>query len=90
MDAFYERGSVYYPNVSKTAEDEFCLLLQNTHWDKCAVVAEKIMLQTKNLSVIIDDIELRAEVSISTVNFPVDDLSSDETLAITDRIPYQP
>ena len=76
--------------VAKTAEDEFCLLLQDTYWDKCEVVAEKVVLQTKNLSVVIDDVELRAEVSVSTVNFPVDELSSDETLAITDRIPYQP
>ncbi len=75
--------------VSKTSEDEFCLLLQNTYWDKCKGVAEKIMLQTRNLSVIIDDIELRATVSVSTVNFPIDDMSSDDVLASTDRIPYQ-
>jgi diguanylate cyclase (GGDEF)-like protein len=76
--------------VSKTAEDEFCLLLQNTYWDKCKGVAEKVMLQTKNLSVIIDDIELRADVSVSTVNFPIEETSSDDVLASTDRIPYQP
>ncbi len=75
--------------VSKTSDDEFCLLLQNTYWDKCEGVAEKIMLQTRNLSVIMDDIELRAEVSVSTVNFPIDKLSSDEVLASPDRIPYQ-
>ena len=76
--------------VSKTSEDEFCLMLQTTYWDKCEGVAEKIMLQTRNLSVIIDDIELRAEISISTVNFPIDEMSSDDVLASTDRIPYQP
>ena len=76
--------------VSKTSEDEFCLLLQNTYWDKCEGVAEKIMLQTRNMSVIVDDIELRADVSVSTVNFPIEDMSSDDVLTSTDRILYQP
>ena len=66
--------------VAKIAEDEFCLMLQDTYWDKCEGIAEKIMLRTRNLLVADDDVVVRPEVSISTANFPADELSSDEIL----------
>ena len=76
--------------VAKIAEDEFCLMLQDTYWDKCEGIAEKIMLRTRNLLVADDDVVVRPEVSISTANFPADELSSDEILDSADRIPYRP
>ena len=76
--------------VARLSDDEFCLMLQRTHWDLCSRVAEKIAGQMSNMSLVFDDVELRPEVSISTLNYPVEGLTADEILALTDRVPYQP
>ncbi len=76
--------------VARLSDDEFCLMLQRTNWDLCSRVAEKITGQMSNMSIIFDDVELRPEVSISTLNYPVEGLTADEILALTDRVPYQP
>ena len=76
--------------VARLSDDEFCLMLQRTHWDLCSRVAEKITGQISNMSLVFDDVELRPEVSISTLNYPVEGLTADEILALTDRVPYQP
>ena len=76
--------------VARLSDDEFCLMLQRTKWDLCSRVAEKITGQISNMSLVFDDVELRPEVSISTLNYPVEGLTADEILALTDRVPYEP
>jgi diguanylate cyclase (GGDEF)-like protein len=76
--------------VARLSDDEFCLLLQRTHWDLCRRVADKVSEQMRNMSIVIDDVELRPEVGISMLNYPVEDLTADEILALTDRVPYEP
>ncbi|MCH7887760.1 MAG: diguanylate cyclase [Proteobacteria bacterium] len=76
--------------VARLSDDEFCLLLQRTHWDLCIRVAEKVTSQMQNMSIIVNDTELRPDVSIASLNYPVEKLSADDILALPDRIPYQP
>jgi two-component system, cell cycle response regulator len=76
--------------VARLSDDEFCLMLQRTHWDLCHRVADKVSEKMRNMSVVIDEIELRPDVSISSLNYPVEGLTADETLALTDRAPYTP
>ncbi len=76
--------------VARLSDDEFCLLLQRTHWEQCIRVAQKISDQVENMSIVFDDTNLRPQVSISTLNIPMEGLSSDDVLALPDRIPYQP
>lgn len=75
--------------VAKISDDEFCMLLQNTYWDKCAVVAEKITNQVSSLVIVVDDLEMRPKVSVATVNYPVPDLTSDQILTEGERIPFE-
>ncbi len=76
--------------VARVSDEEFCLLLQNTWWDQCIRVAEKVAAQIDNMSFLFEDVELRPKVRIGTVNYPVDELSSDDILALPDRIAYEP
>lgn len=78
--------------VAKVSDNEFSLLLQNTFWDKCSPVAEKITAQTRNAPIVDYELELHthAQVSIGTINYPLGDLSTDEILVLPDRIAYQP
>ncbi len=76
--------------VARLSDDEFCLLLQRTNWDLCARVAEKVSEQMLNMSIVFDDVELRPEVSISSLTYPVENLSGDEILTRADRTPYEP
>lgn len=76
--------------VARLSDDEFCMLLQRTNWDLCIRVAEKVTSQMQNMSIIVNDTELRPDVSIASLNYPVEELSSDDILALPDRIPYQP
>ena len=74
--------------VAKVSDDVFCLLLQNTSWKSCVPVAETVAASTRSISIADDDVAFQPRVSIGGVDFPVDDLSSDDILAL-DRIPYQ-
>ena len=76
--------------VAKVSDNEFSLLLQNSFWDKCSPVAEKITAQTRNAPIVVDELELHPQVSIGTINYPVGDLSSDEILVLPDRIADRP
>ena len=75
--------------VARLEDDQFCMLLQNTHWDLCKVVADKVKEKINNMSLFMDDLEIHPTVSIEILDYPVDDLSSDEILAVTDRIIYE-
>ena len=76
--------------VARISEAEFCMLLQNTYWDRCRPVADKVLGLIDNMTLYLDDFELHPKVTIGTVNYPVEDLSHDETLKISDRIAYAP
>ncbi len=76
--------------VARISENEFCMLLQNTYWDRCRPVADKARGLIDNMTLYLEDFELRPKVTIGTVNYPVENLSSDETLRISNRIPYAP
>ena len=75
--------------VARTKEDEFCMLLQNTYWDRCKPVGDKVMDKVDNMALYIDDFELHPKVTIGTVDYPVEDMSSEDILSITERIPYE-
>lgn len=75
--------------VARIDNDRFCMLLQNTHWDNCKIVADKVAEKIGNMSLFMDDLEIHPSVTIEILDYPVDDLSSEEILAITDRITYQ-
>ncbi len=74
--------------VARMSDDEFCLALQNTFWERCVRVAEKICAQIENMTLYIDDVTLRPEIEISIVNYPVGDLAADETIDSAERQIY--
>ena len=76
--------------VARLQDDSFCILLSHTFWDKCAPVAEKIEAQAKGISVLFDDEILHAQVALSAVNFPQDDMSYNDILDHAERLPYGP
>ncbi len=75
--------------VARTDDDEFCMLLQHTYWDKCVRTAEKVTEHVDRLTVHYDGAALRPQVSISALNYPVETLSSDDILALPERISYR-
>lgn len=76
--------------AGRTAEDAFCVILQNTYQERCARVCRQIDGLVENMSLHIDDVELHPRVSMSIINFPVENLSSDEILSLPDRVPFKP
>lgn len=75
--------------VSRIDEDQFCVLLQNTYWDKCQPLAEKFSERIENSSVYVDELEIRPKVTIFTTNFPVQDMPADDILQFGERIPFE-
>jgi diguanylate cyclase (GGDEF)-like protein len=75
--------------VSRIEEDRFCLLLQNTYWDKCLPLAEKFSERIENSSVYVDELEIRPKVTIETTNFPIQDMPADDVLQFGERIPFE-
>ncbi len=76
--------------VARTDDDEFCMLLQHTYWDKCVRIAERVTEGIAALNIVYDGIEVRPDISISALNYPVEDLSSDDILTYSERVPYEP
>lgn len=76
--------------VARASEDAFCVILQNTLAERCGRVCRQILGLVDNMSLHIDDVELRPRVSISTINFPVKELSADEILSLPERVPFTP
>ena len=58
--------------------------------DSNRVVAVKVREKVGNMSLFMDDLEIYPSVTIEFLNYPIDDLSSEEILAVTDRIAYEP
>ena len=75
--------------VARVKDDEFCIILQNTHGKSCKTVADKVTEKIGNMSLFMDDLEVFPAVTIGVLDYPVDDLSSEEILAITDRVAYE-
>ena len=74
--------------VARYADDEFCIMLHDTHWDKCMPVAERIITNAESISIVVGDETLHPHITIKAVNFPMEDLSVDDILALPDRISY--
>lgn len=74
--------------VVRWGDDEFCLALQNTTTDRCARVIKAIDMQLQNMVIFIEETQIRPQIRISTMNYPAEDLSSDEILASSKRVPY--
>lgn len=75
--------------VARTKENEFCMLLQNTWWDRCRPVGDKAMDKINNMSLTFDDVNIHPKVTIGVVDYPVDDTPAQEILDAPDRIPYE-
>ena len=88
MAAVLKRSARECDLVARYADDEFCIMLHDTHWDKCALVAERIIANAESISIIVGDETLVPHISINAMNFPMDDLSVDDILALPDRTSY--
>ena len=75
--------------VARVKDDQFCILLQNTYGELCKTVADKVKEKIGNMFLFMDGLEIYPTVTIEVLDYPVDDLSSEEILAITDRIAYE-
>ena len=75
--------------VARTSEDEFCVILQNTYRERCSRVCRRVLSLAENMSLHVDDVELHPRISISTIDYPVEDRSADEILSLLDRIPFE-
>lgn len=75
--------------VVRLKDDQFCMMLQNTHFKACKTVAGKVVEKVGNMSLFMDDLEIHPSVSIEILDYPIDALTSDETLAITNRLTYK-
>ena len=75
--------------VARLKDDLFCMMLQNTQLELCKTVAAKVKEKVGNMSLFMDDLEIYPTVSIEILDYPIDALTSDEILAITDRLAYE-
>ncbi|MEX2648219.1 MAG: response regulator [Alphaproteobacteria bacterium] len=73
--------------VARTSDDSFCMLLQNTFWDRCKIVAEKLMHRMRHVAIVVDDIEFRPDIAIEVVNYPQANLAADQILMEAPRLP---
>jgi two-component system chemotaxis response regulator CheY len=76
--------------VARIDDDLFCVMLQNTFWDKCRPLAEKFAERIQNSVVFVEEMEIRPKVNISTTNYPVSDMPANEILQYGERISFEP
>lgn len=74
--------------VSRFAKNQFCVMLQNTYWDKCLPVVQKIESLAKNISLVVDDASYSPRVSLAVVDYPQGEAGFDAILTERPRIPY--
>jgi len=74
---------------ARVDDDEFCALLQNTYWDKCEPFVSRVFARLNDLTVYVEDANIRPQIAMSLVNYPADGVSFDQLLRIPDRIPYR-
>lgn len=75
--------------LAKTGDDEFCLLLQNTHWDLCRPLAERIADLAGDLHVEARRQRVRPVISIGVINFPTSEPAVGHYLDPGARIHYR-
>jgi diguanylate cyclase (GGDEF)-like protein len=76
--------------LAKTSANEFCMMLQNTYWEKCLRVAQKVTERIDGMAIIFENQELRPKATLESVNFPIEDWAADDILAKAERIQYSP
>lgn len=74
--------------VSRFAKNQFCVLLQNTFWEKCLPVVQKIEAQAKNIAVVVDDAPHSPIMSLAVVDYPQGEATFDAILTEKPRVPY--
>jgi diguanylate cyclase (GGDEF)-like protein len=74
--------------VARFAENQFCVLLQNTFWDRCVPVAQKIESQAKNIAVVVDDAPHRPRIALAMVDYPQGETAFEAILDDKPRVPY--
>ena len=74
--------------VASFAKNQFCVLLQNTLWDRCISVAQKIEAQARNISVVVEDAPHRPHVTLAMVDYPQGEAAFDAILDDIPRVPY--
>ena len=60
--------------VAHLSNDTFCIMLQQTNWDKCRPVADKIAAPASNIAVMLGNGSILPEVEITASNYPQGDL----------------
>ncbi len=88
MAAVLKRSARDCDLVARRSDDEFCIMLHDTLWDKCTPVAERIIASAENVSVVVADESLYPHLTSNVMNFPVEGLDVDGILTLPDRIPY--
>jgi diguanylate cyclase (GGDEF)-like protein len=72
--------------VARLDDGSLCMMLQNTFWDRCRVVAEKALREIRHTTIIVDDVEFRPEVRVEVVNYPQANLNADQILREVPRL----
>ncbi|MSP81439.1 MAG: response regulator [Alphaproteobacteria bacterium] len=72
--------------VARIDDGSLCMMLQNTFWDRCRTVAEKLMRDIRHTTIIVDDVEFRPEVRVEVVNYPQANLNADQVLREAPRL----
>jgi len=75
--------------VARVEDDEFCALLQNTFWDKCEPFVSRVFGRLNDLTVYVDDANIRPKIEMSLVNYPLEGVSYEQLLRSPERIPYR-
>ncbi len=74
--------------LARLSENEFCLMLQNTWWDHCRGVADKIQHQLQAVTVYHEDLSLGANVAIEIVDYPQGESDFEQILDSAERAPF--
>ncbi|MBM3491026.1 MAG: response regulator [Alphaproteobacteria bacterium] len=56
--------------VARVAPERFCVLLQNTVWDRCQPVTDKVHAHLGNLTIYVDEASINPRFTLSVVNYP--------------------
>jgi two-component system, cell cycle response regulator len=72
--------------VARAGPEVFYMLLQNTYWDRCRVVADKLIAQFANMSVNLEGTTMHPDIGMETVGYPEGDKGSDDILAAGNRV----
>jgi len=72
--------------VARAGPEVFYMLLQNTYWDRCRIVADKLIAQFANMSVAADGLSMHPDIGMETVGYPEGDKTSDDILAASNRV----